>query len=86
MKLKQVVRTVVQYVLVVLDLNIQKKKLKKMKLQAVDRKIRSIFIFKKGSKAIAPHFVHHFSQKNISVIFYYLTEFYCLIAFTSRDI
>ena len=56
-----------------------------MKLQAVDRKIRSIFIFKKGSKAIAPHFVHHFSQKNISVI-YYLTEFYCLIAFTSRDI
>ena len=84
MKLKQVVRTVVQYVLVVLDLNIQKKK--KMKLQAVDRKIRSIFIFKKGSKAIAPHFVHHFSQKNISVIFYYLTKFYCLIAFTSRDI
>ena len=84
MKLKQVVRTVVQYVLVVLDLNMQKKK-KKMKLQAVDRKIRSIFIFKKGSKAIAPHFVHHFSQKNISVI-YYLTEFYCLIAFTSRDI
>ena len=84
MKLKQVVRTVVQcFGSPRLE---HTKKKKKKQLQAVDRKIRSIFIFKKGSKAIAPHFVHHFSQKNISVIFYYLTKFYCLIAFTSRDI
>ena len=85
MKLKQVVRTVVQC-FGSPRLEHTKKKKKKKQLQAVDRKIRSIFIFKKGSKAIAPHFVHHFSQKNISVIFYYLTKFYCLIAFTSRDI
>ena len=84
MKLKHVVRTVVKFFG---SPRIEhKKKKKKKQLQAVDRKVRSIFIFKKGSKAIAPHFVHHFSQKNISVIFYYLTKFYCLIAFTSRDI
>ena len=33
------------------------------------------------------HFEYDFSQKNASyIIFYQLTKFYCLIAFTSRDI
>ena len=42
----------------------------------------------KGLGLLAPpHVVYDFSRKSVSyVTFYYLTEFHCMIAFTSGDI
>ena len=54
--------------------------------QTADQEICSIWIFyKKFTTNFPLHFEKEFSIK-IFVIFYYLTKFYCLNAFTSSDI
>ena len=76
-----------QNISIILKLTYNKSKLYKT-LDYWSRDMLNFDFLKKGLEIISvPHFVHGFSNKNIShVIFYWLTKLHCLIAFTSWDI